>query len=645
MSGKRLCLFLVVALPLIGEAKTVLGSLGNEALDAQMERHTRLFYGLHAYPFGVGLTIARLKDAGMLQSIRDWLWNGKGKSLMEFTGLHPYEIVAEYEGPAGIGLRGGGAVIGTAFRYMALKQENAPPDVLDSARQEVVKALKNIWVIHVITGIPHGIARGAMLLKPLNQGEPPFPHPQVNIVPLFDENGEPLPKEKNNGCDRADNSHGLLPEGLWYWQDSCSKDQLVGWVAAMATLYDASKDDPTVDQALVSQLEQVACNVGAGLREKQKFQAVDGNTYEYDLVIMDADGRPTLHHDLNPYSLDGTYFPPDSPFFNVFNAVMAMGILKGLYHVCGDEELRAFLYDELIGRRGYLDRIEASDATDYIYMGAKTNFSNVNMIAIALFLNIYFEGDEVIASRMRRFMENRWWDVKGVLQSAKNLKQPYFYALYEAMTDKGSSDERTNEVARLLLSFTLDPYTDEQRINCDDEEIANKKCIAIDGKTVITLQDVTNRGDKPIATEALDPSIRPPSNFDARSDPFEVNGGGGGTGLNPGGDLHTAYWLLRYLPFKLHGESSKSPFARGTNPVQAEDAALPDNAGVEVFETYDVANSSEADDQQRVPAGNGSSCMASAHQSACSVQFLIFCLLLFGVSRRLSGWRKRKGLW
>ena len=109
--------------------------------------------------------------------------------------------------------------------------------------------------------------------------------------------------------------------------------------------------------------------------------------------------------------------------------------------------------------------------------------------------------------------------------------------------------------------------------------------------------------------------------------------------------MHTAYWLLRYLPFKLPGESSKSPFARGTNPVQAEDAALSDNAGNEVFETYDVANSSEADDQQRVPAGNGSSCMASAHQSACSVQFVVFCVLLFWGVEKIVGWRKRKGLW
>jgi hypothetical protein len=68
-------------------------------------------------------------------------------------------------------------------------------------------------------------------------------------------------------------------------------------------------------------------------------------------------------------------------------------------------------------------------------------------------------------------------------------------------------------------------------------------------------------GDNPVANEALDPSIRPPSNFDARSNPFKVNGGGG-QGLNPGGDLLSAYWLLRYLPVREAGSAAQSPLAR-----------------------------------------------------------------------------------
>ncbi len=553
-------------------AKTVFEPGADPALDEHMDRHTRLFGGLHAFPFGIGLTIARLNEPYGPDFIREWLDEGEGLSLLEWSGVHPYEVVGEYEGPAGIGLRGGGASPGTAFRYMALKAEGAPPEVLAGAREDVVKAIETLWVVHVITGIPYGVARGVMLLEPLHEGEPPFPHITPNIVPLFDEQGNPLPPDpKNNGTDRADNSGGLLPEGQWFWQDSCSKDQLVGWVAAMATLYDAVADDPDVDPALVQRLRDVACAIGAGLRVKYPFTALDGEEYLYDLVIMDADGRPTKHHDLNPLAYDGgIYLPPGSPSINVFNLLMGLGIVKGLYHVCGDEKSEAFLYGELIGNRDYLGLIprgEDSAAVDYIYAGAKTNFSNVNMVAIALFLNLYFERDDAVADPVRDFMERRWWDAPGVPQAARHLKQPYFLALYEAMTARGTDPARAAHAAALLKAFTLDPYTDDARINCDEAELAAGQCLAVDGQTVLTLQKETNRGDHPIATEPLDPSIRPPSNFNARSDPFEVNGGGG-AGLNPGGDLHAAYWMLRFLPERPAGVAALSPRAREHRAVQ-----------------------------------------------------------------------------
>ncbi len=285
---------------------------------------------------------------------------------------------------------------------------------------------------------------------------------------------------------------------------------------------------------------------------------------------MDADGLPTKHHDLNPLGFDGgIYLPPGSPNINVFNLIMGMGIVKGLYHVCGDEESEEFLYGELLGRRDYLGLIPKGDdsaAVDYIYAGPKTNFSNVNMVAIALYLNLYFERDEAVAAPVRDFMERRWWDPPGVPQAARHLKQRYFWALYEAMTDRGSDKARAAEAAALLKAFTLDPYTHEVRINCDEGELAAGQCLAVDGKTALTLQKETNRGGHPIATEPLDPSIRPPSNFDARSDPFVVNGGGG-AGLNPGGDLHAAYWMLRYLPQRPAGVLALSPYAPEHRPV------------------------------------------------------------------------------
>ncbi|MBL6974841.1 MAG: hypothetical protein ISR64_03850 [Deltaproteobacteria bacterium] len=541
------------------------------ALDEHMRAHDRVFYGIHAFPFGIGLTASH-KDEASLGLIRDWLDQDTVEDFETYSGKHPYEVVGGYEGP-NLGLRGGGASPGTAFRYMALKREGGAAADLERARADVVNAIEYLPVIHVITGIPGGIGRGAMLLKSKLATEPPFPGGTPTLIPLFDDQGNPLPEgEKTNGTLRPDNSGGVLPEGLWYWEDSCSKDQIVGWVAALATLYDAAVGDPDIDQSLVDDLREMACNVGAGLRVKYPFMAVDGVTYDYDLVIMDADGRPTKHHDLNPLSVEGLYMVPDSeiyPVYNVFNLIMGLGIVKGLYHVCGDQASEAFLYEELLGNRDFLGMVptpDGAEAFDYLYMGTNTNFSNVNMIAIALFLNIWFESDPEILAVMRDYMENSWWDKPGEDRSARYTKQPYFDAFHQAMTDRGTDGDRAKQTAELLKAFTLDPYVNEQRINCDTDELATGECLAVDGKTFLILEDAGNWGDHPVATEALDPSIRPPSNFNARSDPFHVNGGGG-AGLNPGGDLHAGYWLMRYLWERPPGEGASSAQVRQHMPV------------------------------------------------------------------------------
>jgi hypothetical protein len=509
---------------------------------------------------------------------------------------------------------------------MALKAEGAPEAALAAARRDVVRALDTVHVVHVITGIPQGMARGVWRYRTEDPADPPVPGDVPTLVPLFDPQGKPLPPDpKTNGTDRADNSGGVLPADTWYWQDSCSKDQLVGWVAAMATLYDAALADPAIDQALVEAIRKDACEVSAGFREHHDFVAMDGNTYGYDLVIMDPDGRPTKHHDLNPAIIDGQiYLPPDEPQTNVFNLVMALGIMKGLYHVCGDEASEAFLYDEMMKRRGYLDAVPdgpGADGVDYVYMGVKTNFSNVNMIAIALFLNLWFEADDAVAARVRAYMQHGWWDRKGVRQAARRAKQPYFHAFWLATTDAGTDATIAAEAASLLKAFRLDPYVSAERINCDEAELAKRECVAVDGKTVIKVSKDRNRGDWPIAEEPLDPSIRPPSNFDARTDPFEVNGGGG-RGLNPGGDLHAAYWLLRWLPERGAGETARSPNARAHRPVYAlpDPEPEPEPEPVPDQDTHAVV--------EAAPRSTGGGCGAGAAGGAGAVPFVLAVLLL-----------------
>jgi len=127
----------------------------------------------------------------------------------------------------------------------------------------------------------------------------------------------------------------------------------------------------------------------------------------------------------------------------------------------------------------------------------------------------------------------------------------------------------------------------------------------VDGKTVIQVSELTNRGDHPIAVEPLDPSIRPPSNFDARTDPFEVNGGGGRS-IMPGGDLQAAYWLLRWLDVREPGEIARSPNARMHRPAVEVPADPAPEAGGDVPGTEDAEAAEDAAARTDVPETDGS---------------------------------------
>jgi hypothetical protein len=140
------------------------------------------------------------------------------------------------------------------------------------ARRDVVRAIETLHVVTAVTGVPGRVARGVQRLVPEDPDDPPIPLEDLREpLPLFDDEGNPLPPEKNNGAPRADNSGGALPPGEWSWEDSCSRDQLVGWVAAMATLYDAAKDDFDIDLAFVAWFEEDVRLVGAMLWERYPF--------------------------------------------------------------------------------------------------------------------------------------------------------------------------------------------------------------------------------------------------------------------------------------------------------------------------------------------------------------------------------------
>ena len=575
LSGALPCAAPAMAAPILGPGDA-------PELDAQMARHARQFYQINAYPFGLSLD-GHYDDEGARQLIEQFLAQDQSDDFAAVTGSHVYEVLSGYGEHGDLGFFGGVALAGTALRYMTLKRDGAAAAEVAIARQRVVQAADSWHVFYVVTGGGGLVARGIEPLLPPDPNDPPLPGSPPETTPLFDDDGQPLPMPKDNGSDRDDNSGGALPEGHWQWKDSCSKDQMVGQVLGLVMLYDAMKDDPDIDQALVERLAEDAREVGRMLMEPRDIGELEGaaGTGVYDLIIMDADGRPTFHHDLNPLSLEKIYFL-DSPgaAFNRFNLLMSLGVIKGLYHVSGDPDLERYLYEELLGRRDYLGKVLQEDhAVDYIYMGINTNFDNPDMTSIALWLSIYLESDPAVSAVMRSYLETGWWTREGQQFVASRSKQPLWHAIYLTLTDRGVDPGLVDELVDLLLGFQLGPYFNDARVNCDEAEIAAGECLAVDGETIITLAGSAGEGDL-MATEALHPSIRPPSNFDARSNPFQVNGGGGSR-LNPGGDLLAAYWMARFFQASEPGSGNLSPNARehmpvgGLPPEQAQPAVQP----------------------------------------------------------------------
>ena len=153
-------------------------------------------------------------------------------------------------------------------------------------RRDVVRAIEALHVFLAVTGVEGVVARGIRRLVPEDQADPPFPGDVPATVPLFDEHGDPLPDPKDNGTWREDNSGGVLPPGEWMWKDSCSKDQLDGYVFALGAFYDVIKGDSTIPASKLTRLQADARAIGKRLMEKVHV----GYTKKLDLVIQDADG-------------------------------------------------------------------------------------------------------------------------------------------------------------------------------------------------------------------------------------------------------------------------------------------------------------------------------------------------------------------
>jgi hypothetical protein len=516
------------------------------AVATKIDGLERQVHGLLTVPLGWGLE-AFVDDPANRSLIDAFIASGE-RDFQAQSGKHPYEVLREYGEFGDLGMFGGVQAAGDAFRYAVLRDSGAPQADVDRARDDLVRAMRGLHWYHQVTGVPGVVARGLRRITP-ESGEPALPGVPPEVVPLKDGSGNPLPADKENSW-RGDNS-GALP--FLIWEDNTSKDQLDGWVFALGAAYDVAKDDPSIPKDVVDALVADALAVGTKLMEK-----VDINGKSADLVIMDADGRPTRFHDLSAEELTPG-FVLDRPA-NGFNAWMSLSVMRTFFHMTGDAAIGRFYYDDLLGTRDYL--ASAEESMRAIYMGNETNYSNVNMAFVAAYGLVRYEKDPALAARVRKILEEQLYR-PGKDREALGLKQSLFDFLYAGFRSAGTSGEGAQAVAdglETLREHPSAPYWDDLVENCDAAEVAALSCTAADG-TSFALSPDPGRGGGLVAVEPVPMRLRPPSNFEWRSDPHRVNGGGSDR-LNPGGEIVAAYWLGRFLEGSDDGTANISPHAR-----------------------------------------------------------------------------------
>jgi hypothetical protein len=384
-----------------------------------------------------------------------------------------------------------------------------------------------------ITGVRGVIARGYQRRD--------LPGWTGTTTPLFDGAGNPLPQTKTNGTFRDDASGGHYPE--YVWEDSCSRDMLVGWVLGMAAAWEVSRGDATIDAARIATLADDASAIARSLM----IVAATG----HDLEIHDADGRITYNGYLSETAVDRSYLA--NFHANGQHAIMSLGILAALARISDDAVVADYLHNDLVRARD-LPGI-ARDHVDILDFGVMSNYSNYDMAFTGGWLAQRYLCDDTAREAVRSAILVGLYDTPGEMRQPAEQSQSFYDLVALAAAARGTADA---PLARADLDTSMQmralktlgefpaPYWADGRVNCDDAEIASLACIGVDG-TSLPLIAASGRGDTVVAAIPVPMRIRPPSNFMWRSDPYSVNGDGNPLALYPAVDFRLAYWMGRYL--------------------------------------------------------------------------------------------------
>jgi len=514
-------------------------------LDAKARRYDRTWTLFNASVFGVntdvGVAAANAEDRELVNTfIREM--DGWEAEFEAFAGKKPADVITSFHKVAG--LYGGVGIVADAYRYGVLRDQGYPAAQVDQARGQLLRALETLHMATAITGGEGVVCRG-LALKDWG----------YETTPLFDEDGVPLPYEKNNGTWREDNS-GLYPDVIW--EDSVSRDMLIGWAAAYGAAWEVIRDDDTIPADAKATLQADAKALGRALM-------VVGES-GYDLEVPDADGRITLHGWLNEHNLDGTFYSDQME--NGFHAVMALGVVGSYAYAAEDPELTTWFEEELVIARE-LPRIVKEHVNELTDFGYGSNFSNYNMAFTGFWLAMRYVQDPDARLLLREGLKGSLYDRPGEdFQPADHGYSLYDFTFVTGWADGSAYHPMTTEPLSVALESGMDtlrkfaepPYWNVEVINCpafeactceDSQcscppEATAEPCVASDGETLLTPLGCKGWKCSIVVDAAIPWELQRPSNYHWRSSPHDANGGGDGSGLLPGVDFRFAYWIGRW---------------------------------------------------------------------------------------------------
>lgn len=498
----------------------------DEALERVALRHDRLHAGITSVPTGLGgdITVA-LDNAPGRAAIAAFLDDDDAWDFEATTSVALRDAVQTWQ--KATGAFAGVGVAADAYRYGVLRDQGYPCDEVDNARAQLLRAIDGLHRTTALTG------EAGLTIRAVAHRD--WPGDGGNATtPVLDRDGNPNPLEKNNGTWRDDQS-GDHPELIW--EDSCSRDQLIGWAAAYGAVWEVVANDPTIDDTKKLRLQSDATAIVTQLSTVRPSG--------YDLEIWDPEGRPSLHGYLHERNIEGTY-----GLLNGFHAAMATGIVGALAFAAQDPQADAYLYETLIGDRNLPSIAAMSTLIDF---AAATNYSNYNMGFDAAWLNSRYVDHDGAREQMRTFVTELYATPEAPRQPIENAQS--FFDFVAAATDANAS--AFAETASSLQQPWLDQGTDTlQRFpvppayigtveNCDADEIDAGVCTLDDGTQTELIAGVAHN-DQLVAADPVAIEIRPRSNFDWRSNPYRVNGEGTGEVLPSSLDFRFAYWLGRW---------------------------------------------------------------------------------------------------